>query len=706
MIKKIYELITIRRAKNPNLYVLSIIVLVNIVFFLGSAFLIRWLSLEGTENMSFWHAFYYTVTMILDAGCITNVIEDIGKASVVLAITCLCVVVIGIIMFTGAVIGYITNWISGYIDKSNAGEMKLSVSDHVVILNWNNRASEIVNDLLYCPDKKTVVVLCEANKEDIEREIHERLSDTVARENAAIREKYKNDMMLKRLFMRLRHHFRNKVTVIVREGDIFSSKQLRDISLENAQMVIILGNDTNNSVCKFEQIEKQEKSYSGNSQTVKTLMQVADITGAEYSADGQKIIVEISDDWTAELVNKVIKAKEVNGKCSIVPLPINQVLGQLLSQFSIMPELNYVYNELFSNKGLAFYTKEATERDDTKFIGDYLKNHAHSIPLTVMDYDDKHYGVFSCNDDKDIDVEEEVEWTDKKFAYNGNFKMDKKNVIILGHNSKCENIMLGFQSFCNEWAPDDPSRVLSITVIDDDKYLKKVNYYEKYDFVTKVTPAEIYDKDVICDALNDFFNDNNTSHVSVLVLSDDTALNEDIDANALANLIYVQDIISEKEKNEDDIFKAKYVDIIVEIIDPKHYDIVNSYSTKNVVISNRYISKLVTQIGEKEELYTFFTDILTYDDENVSSFESKEIYIKKVNRFFTETPGECTIAELIRGVFTASIDPSVPEEYRYPVVPIGYVKKEDGSMVLFGGDQRDQKIRLDPKDKLIVFAYH
>ena len=38
-------------------------------------------------------------------------------------------------------------------------------------------------------------------------------------------------------------------------------------------------------------------------------MQVSDITADESSADNQKIIVEITDPWTLELVKKIIKEK-------------------------------------------------------------------------------------------------------------------------------------------------------------------------------------------------------------------------------------------------------------------------------------------------------------------------------------------------------------------------------------------------------------
>ncbi len=100
----------------------------------------------------------------------------------------------------------------------------------------------------------------------------------------------------------------------------------------------------------------------------------------------------------------------------------------------------------------------------------------------------------------------------------------------------------------------------------------------------------------------------NDEDTSILILSDDMATSDNIDANALANLVYVQDMINRKKKENPD-FNEESIDVIVEIIDPKHHDIVNSYCVNNVVISNRYISKMITQIGEKEAIYEFYTDI-------------------------------------------------------------------------------------------------
>ena len=704
MQKKLQEWISVHVAKNPGRIVLAVILLFNVIFFIFSAVIISNLSLSGTENMNFFEAAFSTIAMILDAGCVQFVISDIGHAGVTTALLCLAIILIGMISFTGAVIGYITNYISHFIENSNTGVRKLHISDHVVILNWNSRASEIVNDMLYCGKPQKVVVLTDSRKDEIERELEERLADTVSRERRELQEECKNLPFLQRNIYLWRKKLRNRVTVIVRKGDVYSSKQLHDISLEKAKMIMILGNDIVNETCRYATNERLEDQGRGNSQTIKTLMQVADITSASDSRDNQKIIVEITDNWTLEVVEKIIKWKEVREKCNIIPVKVNQILGQILSQFSLMPELNLAYKELFSNKGAAFFSEPYEGRKEGEFVETYLKNHHRAIPLTHMDFDGQSYHYFSAASEKDVHTEGEPLESDYQVKLNKDYWIENKNVIILGHNSKCMDIMQGFSAFCGEWHyKNGIDKILRILVIDDKDSLEKFDHYVKYPFVVKTVPASIYEKDKISEAIEDFVAENE-GDTSILILSNDMATNEETDASALANLVYVQDIINRK-REEDPDFDPESIDVIVEIINPKHHDIVNSYSVNNVVISNRYISKMITQIGEKEALFDFFTDILTYDEDDTNGYVSKEIYVKKVDRLFTEVPAKCNAAEFIRAVYKASAEQPLPAEERNLTVALGYVKP-GGKLVLFEGDQTAIPVELSKEDKLIVFSNH
>ena len=196
---------------------------------------------------------------------------------------CLFVILVGMVSFTGAVIGYLTNYISRYIESASAGIKRMYLTDHIVLLNWNTRASEIVNDLLYCRSRQIVVVLNESNKQEIRKEVEDRLQSTIAKENGMLLESIRGLPLLTRIRRYHKGKFKNNITLIVREGDVFSSKELHDISLERARIIIILGHD-----------EKNEKAQSaaggqGNPLTVKALMQVAEITAEAGSNDNQRV---------------------------------------------------------------------------------------------------------------------------------------------------------------------------------------------------------------------------------------------------------------------------------------------------------------------------------------------------------------------------------------------------------------------------------
>lgn len=698
MFNKIRERISIFTVKNPSLTILIAIFCLNLVLFAGAAAIISWLAPKTLAHTDFWSSVYYTISMVLDAGCITNVIEDIGEASVALIIVCLGTVLVGMITFTGAVVGYVTSYISSFIENSKSGNRALKTSGHTVILNWNSRASEIINDLLFTGNKETVVVLASQNVSEIEQEINERLTSTLREEQRQVNRESEQYTGLRRMVYRAKHHPKNRVTVIVREGETYSTKQLNDISISQAASVILLTKEYQNELCRYGTHKRAEQLEKGNTNTIKTLVQVAEMTASAESADHQTIIVEVEDDWTAKLVNQIILHKEKLAKCHIIPVYINKVLGQILSQFSIMPELNTVYSELFSNRGAEFFFKQQKwETDVTDALRQYMASHSCAIPLTIMQTASGNHLFTVSNAEVDCERKAAPLARIPGMELNTAYHMLPRNIVMIGHNSKCHDIMNGFSAFRGEHNLKD-KEILNITVIDDQKSLEQLNYYRGYPYVTKTVVADVYEDVLIRKTIEDAI-DSFPGATSLLVLSDDNTVTEDIDSAALTYLIYVQDIIFERQK-KDPNFNRNKIDVIVEILNPKNYDVVHNYSVDNVVISNRYISKMVTQIGRKQALFEFYSDILTYDEEGAESYESKELYIKEVDRFFKDgcIPARCTVRELIQGVFEAS-----PEENR--AIVLGYTTADE-KMTIFSDDQDAAEVELAAGDKLIIFSNH
>ncbi len=707
--KKLKELFSIMIAKQPARFVLLAIILLNAAFFVLAALVISYLSPVSNE-FGFWESLYRTITMVLDAGFISEVVTNVSDTHLITIFICLAVVIIGMVMFTGAVIGYLTNFISSFIEHANLGQRRLTISEHTVILNWNNRASEILNDLMFSDKPEKIVVLTSSRTDEIRAEIHDRLADTIIKENnelIADKEEQLGRRLTRWERYRLirRYGLKNRLTWFVRQGDTFSSKHLSDISLENAKSIVILGRDDQNSICRYERIEAGERR--GNTMTVKTLVQVAEIADSERSRNDQMIVVEVDDVWTMQLVNMVVAEKRKNkSKCHIVPVAVNRILGQMLAQFCIMPELNQVYRTLFSNKGSAFYTAlDAMPPDEDAFIAQKIATMKKTIPLTHMT-DREGISHFFYVAEKSNDYGQTVDKSPcpVSLAVNPNFHMPHQNVIILGHNSKSHFIMNGFNAFRAEWNGECDGEIMDILVIDDAKGLEQENYYRDYPYVRCVEADIINGKERIYAEVSSFV-DAHIEDTSILILSNDKVPTEELDANALTYLLYMQDIANQKASTIPNFDREK-IDIIVEILNPKNYDVVYHYSVRNVIISNRYISKMVTQIGKDCSLFDFYNDILTYDSDKDDTsahdditYESKEIYAKRVCDLFLQTPPRCTADELIRALYDAT-----PPENR--AIALGYVKKGTGKTVLFSGDLAKINVELAPQDKLIVFSNH
>ena len=70
--KSLREWLSIMIAKNPSRVILLIITLFNILFMLISALIISRLAPSSVADRGFAASVFYTISMILDAGCISQ----------------------------------------------------------------------------------------------------------------------------------------------------------------------------------------------------------------------------------------------------------------------------------------------------------------------------------------------------------------------------------------------------------------------------------------------------------------------------------------------------------------------------------------------------------------------------------------------------------------------------------------------------------
>jgi len=697
--KKVFEWISIHSVKTPKLMVLLVILAANIVFLCFAALVIMIYAPESLGEPNFWHCLYYASTMLI-SGFSSEVVEQVSETSAILIIFSMACVVIGMITFTGTVIGYIAQVIFNFVEMADSSTRKLRISNHTVILNWSTCAVEIINELMHKGTREKIVVLVEQDKDEVLREIAERLSDTLESDNDEVREAAASmNPRQRRKYIR-KNKVHNRLVLIVREGDSWSAKQLNDISIKNAKSVIILTNGKSVAHESDDSEEILEMKEKGNTSTVKTLLQVAQLVSEEDSDINQTVVVEVENDWTLKLVKTVIEQMKSKGGCNIIPVAANHILGQVFSQFAIMPELNLVYSTLFSNKGVSLYVKATDdyEFNEIEYISEYLKDHYEAIPLSIIrDEDGKLHHYYMSDTMQHIDCIEAVyQKHDYHISINPDYEILDRHVLILGHNSKSVAILEGLKAFNKKWKKKDDPDVLDVTIMDSKSNLENHGCYRQYSFVNKVIGADVYDGEIINSAISEFI-DSFQGRGSIIVLSDDTVPEEDIDADVLTYLVFINNIINRRTASESD-FDPESIDLVVEILNPRNFDILRHYSARNIVISNRYISKMIMQIGEKEAIFHFYEDLLDYDVDDTELFTTKELFVKRAVEFFKEIPESCTAADLIRAIWNDS-----PDDNKSLV--LGYFYPE-GKMTLFMGDQRNINVTLTDKHKLILFSNH
>ena len=74
------------------------------------------------------------------------------------------VIVIEMVLFSGAIVAMVTTSLRSYIDKKSKAKGKIILSNHFVILNWNSKVPDIIFNLMLKGFKHNIVILSNQTK--------------------------------------------------------------------------------------------------------------------------------------------------------------------------------------------------------------------------------------------------------------------------------------------------------------------------------------------------------------------------------------------------------------------------------------------------------------------------------------------------------------------------------------------------------------
>ena len=534
--KKFKQWISIQKDKNARGLLLGSIIVFNVCLWLFSS-LLAYAIAPGTYGdvaTALWES---GITWMLEPGFYDP------SVAVSIRIISIVVIILSMITFTGGIIGYVASLFASILESSKQGKGQMFIYDHILILNWNTKALELIADYRYDDETTTIVILSAVDKETIETAIKRKLYDVKANGRTS------------------------KLNIIVREGEVFSKSDLMNVCIEQAKTIIILADEEKAST----HIEKNADILA-----MKTLMLVSNMN----LTPEQTIIVEIKREETITLINDKI-AHKMGIKDQVIPILPDELMGRLIAQTILMPDLNQVYKELFSFEGAEIYTVDKTDCEL------YMKTHNRAIP--IYNRGEKLYILSDSK--KNLTAIRETPLVDyQKIKINERNRYHNKNILIFGHNNKLHYV------------------------------LDSIHLYQKENNTTvNVTHIDSNDAKVI---------EESTKHLeqidTILILSADYLRPKEYDSDVLVTLLLIQDIA-----------KRHQAEIIIELLDPRHFDIAQSYNIQNTIISNKYISRLITQLSKNRFLHLFYHELLNYDAED-AKVQTYEIYAYRAKDIFEE----------------------------------------------------------------------
>ena len=286
---------------------------------------------------SYISAFIGSVRWMVSPNSLTllSVREDL--AMMVLAIL---MVVLGMVLFSGAIIATVTTSLRAYIDRKSHAKGRIFVENHFVILNWNSKVPDMINNLMVKGFEHNIVILSPKNKEYIESEIRSLLLANEVTEKM-------------------------KVNLIIKEGDPLLRTNLEDISIDRAKQICVMASDDVDDV-------DDDGIINHDLLNLKIALRL----GSFKIREDCQIVIETDSDETRGQIENLSHRVNSLKRLSIIPVSFNKKIGQIIAQSLVTPAMSGLYSTLFSFGGSEFYSIESDED-----IRSFMAAHSCSIPV-------------------------------------------------------------------------------------------------------------------------------------------------------------------------------------------------------------------------------------------------------------------------------------------------------------------------------------
>ncbi len=357
------------------------------------------------------------------------------------------------------------------------------------------------------------------------------------------------------------------VRLLVKQGNPLLKSELEDISIDHAKAVLIMNKD----------MKSDGDTLHSDMNVIKVILSLAEFQFLNKTT----IVSEVKHYESKQRIESLKSLVRGLDDVSVLPICFDRRLGQIMAQTIIDNKMDDIYLSLFSFQGAEVYLLKNHTFEDC------LIHHSHLIPL-----EEKGDDVYVLAE-HDLDIYKRSShpfepklikskrWTEGKYT----------PIHIVGNNNKLQFLIQSFHA------------------------------YEK--LYEQVYPLTVWDeKDIhqMIESLN-----SNDEEGTILLLSNEIAMEDAIDTNVLSTLIDIQSQL-----------KNSNVHVIVELLEPKNSRLIQDFKIEKTIISNKIISLLLSKLALLPETADFYDQLLSISP----SQDGKDDYamtVKRADESFDET---------------------------------------------------------------------
>ena len=637
---------TLARGTTPSIIWLTILTFMIALLF-GLVFMITGVKPNDANQFTTIEAFWQSFLHVIDTGAIQGD-SNWDYRSIALILTLL-----GVFIFS-ALISVLTTGLDKTLLRIAKGRSTVLEKDYTLILGWTDKIFKIVSELVEAnasQKRNHIVIMANRTKSDMEDDLRAKVPH------------------------------RKTTHVIIRTGNPLDLDDLVIVAPHKAKSIIVLASEDKNpdsyvikSILAIDNILQDKKNCTThivaelrdktNIEAVEFWKQQAEIKN-KYYIYSQDLLARVTAQTTRQSGYSAILTELLNYERDEIyfrDIPSELVGKTFMESLFLTNKVTSVLHHKKKSSKIENITVFGMKRGDKIYLNPLMKDHQVRFEKNdqlIAIAEDDYNGTLKLMDKLDID--------EKAIADLPHTSIEKENILILGWNEACKNIITELYQYLKK-----DSKILIVADIKNlEEQIKEIRKGKNWDL--QCLQSDTTNHKILKSLEIEKFDD-------IVVLGYAHLDIQEKDAKTLLTLLHLRKIIKMgKIKKE--------INIVSEMSDDRNRRLAEISSASDFIISENIISTMMAQLSETKELKPIFDDLF-----DVSGCE---IYLRPVTNYIN--------AEIAVNFNTILKSAALKKE-----VAIGYRKISEAEQPnhygVYLNPLKLAKVKFEAKDKIIVIA--